>query len=72
MPASIPDADVRLVAIESLLMQLQYDLEQLTSALNAQQAELQELQQGLNRVSASLAAETQESVGPANDPPPHY
>jgi uncharacterized coiled-coil protein SlyX len=67
-----PDAESRLIAIESLLMQAQYDVEQLTSALRAQQAELQELQQGLSRINAALAAQSQEPVGPAHDPPPHY
>jgi uncharacterized coiled-coil protein SlyX len=67
-----PDDTGRLVAIESLLMQLQYDVEQLSSAVRSQQAELQELQLGLTRVSATLAAGDQEPVGPANDPPPHY
>lgn len=69
---SSPETDARLVAIESLLMQLQYDVEQLNSALTAQQAELQELQNGLSRVSAALEARSQEPVGPAHDPPPHY
>lgn len=67
-----PDAGDRLVAIESLLMQLQYDVEQLSSALRAQQAELQQLQQGLTQMSAAIAAADQEPVGPAHDPPPHY
>jgi uncharacterized coiled-coil protein SlyX len=67
-----PDDTGRLVAIESLLMQLQYDVEQLSSALRSQQAELQELQRGMTRLSAAVAAGDQEPVGPANDPPPHY
>jgi uncharacterized coiled-coil protein SlyX len=67
-----PDVNDRLVAIESLLMQIQYDVEQLSSALRSQQAELQELQRGMTRVSAEIAAAAQEPVGPANDPPPHY
>jgi len=67
-----PDHNDRLVSIESLLMQLQYDVEQLSNALRTQQAELQALQRGLTRVAASLATESQEPVGPANDPPPHY
>ncbi|MFO1092424.1 MAG: SlyX family protein [Planctomycetaceae bacterium] len=69
---SAPDSESRIVAIESLLMQLQYDVEQLSSALRAQQAELQELQRGLHRVSAAVAEQSQEPVGPAHDPPPHY
>lgn len=72
MPAPAPDTDARLVAIESLLMQLQYDVEQLSSALRAQQAELHELQRGLNRVMAAMAEQSQEPVGPAVEPPPHY
>jgi uncharacterized coiled-coil protein SlyX len=67
-----PDAESRLVAIESLLMQMQYDVEQLSSALRAQQAELQELQQGLTRVQTAVATASQEPVGPADEPPPHY
>lgn len=67
-----PDGSDRLVAIESLLLQLQYDVEQLSSALRAQQVELQELQRGIIRISAAMAAADQEPVGPADDPPPHY
>ena len=69
---SADSTDVRLVAIESLLMQLQHDVEQLSSALHSQQGELQELQKELSRVSAALADQAQEPIGPANDPPPHY
>jgi len=67
-----PDTEARLVAIESLLMQVQYDVEQLTSALRAQQAELQELQRGMTRMQAAIDTTSQEPVGPAHDPPPHY
>lgn len=66
------ESDSRLVAIESLLMQLQYDVEQLNSALRSQQEQLQGLHKELDRVSAELAEQSQESSGPADDPPPHY
>jgi uncharacterized coiled-coil protein SlyX len=69
---SAPDTDARLIAIESMLMQLQYDVDQLSSALRAQQADVQDLQKGLIRISAALAEQTQEPAGPAHDPPPHY
>ena len=69
---STPDTDSRLIVIESLLMQVQYDVEQLSSALRAQQADLHELRANLDRVQATIAAASQEPVGPAHDPPPHY
>lgn len=70
---AVPDRNTadRLVAIESLLMQLQYDLDQLNSAVLAQQAELQQLAGRLHRLAAVIESEEQELPGPADERPPH-
>lgn len=69
---SAPDTNTRLISIESLLLQLQYDLEQLNSALRSQQGEIEDLRNELHRVSAALEEQSQDPIGPADEPPPHY
>ncbi len=63
--------DERLVQIESLLMHMQHDFEQLSRAIIEQQAELETLKQQLGRMQAALDAEP-EIRDPGQERPPHY
>jgi SlyX protein len=68
------DADARLVQIESLLMHMQHDVEQLSTAVIEQQAELDAVKRQLSRLQAALdAADAEpESRDPQQERPPHY
>lgn len=66
-----PSDDARLVQIESLLMHLQRDVEQLSKALIEQQAELELIKRSLSRVAAAMDSEP-EVRDPALERPPHY
>ena len=68
------DVDARLVQIESLLMHMQHDVEQLSTAVIEQQAELDALKRQLSRMQAALdaAAAEPETRDPQQERPPHY
>ena len=63
--------DARLVQIETLLMHVQRDVEQLSKALIEQQAELESIKRSLSRMAAVLESEP-EVRDPGLEKPPHY
>ena len=62
----------RLIQVESVLMQLQHDLEQLNKAVLDQQAELTHLKSALDRLSTTLEEGPAEPRNPVDERPPHY
>ena len=70
---NLPDAlEQRLIQVETVLMQVQHDLEQLSTAVLEQQAELTHLRGALERVSATLDEGPSEPRNPVDERPPHY
>ncbi len=68
-----PDAmEQRLIQVESVLMQLQHDLEQLNKAVLDQQGELAHLKGALDRLTATLEEGPAEPRDPVEERPPHY
>ena len=63
--------DARLVQIETLLMHLQRDVEQLSKALIEQQAELETIRRSISRLAAVIDTEP-EVRDPGLERPPHY
>jgi uncharacterized coiled-coil protein SlyX len=64
-------SDARLVQIETLLMHLQRDVEQLSKALIEQQAELESITRSISRMAAAIDSEP-EVRDPGLERPPHY
>lgn len=62
----------RLVTIESLLMQLQHDVDQLSKVLLDQQAEIDAIRHNLNRIAAAADDNVAEPRTPEEERPPHY
>ena len=68
------DSADRLTAIESLLMHLQHDLEQLHEAVVAQRDGIESLRRGVERLRGDIDRIElgPESRNPKLDKPPHY
>jgi uncharacterized coiled-coil protein SlyX len=66
-----PQYDTRLVQIETLLMHVQRDVEQLSKALIEQQAELESIKRSISRIAAVIDSEP-EVRDPGLERPPHY
>ena len=68
------DAESRLMQLESLLMHMQYDLEQLSQVVWRQQAEIDALTNELNRLDTRVVtlADGPETRDPLDEKPPHY
>jgi uncharacterized coiled-coil protein SlyX len=64
----------RVTQLELLVMHLQHDLEQLSSVVVEQEAELTKLRGALGKVEHRVLelAERQDPSSPADDKPPHY
>jgi SlyX protein len=67
-------SDERIIQLETLVMHLQYDVEQLNAALLAQHVELKELREALARLERRMDAG---AAGPEErdleaERPPHY
>jgi uncharacterized coiled-coil protein SlyX len=70
---NVPDAlEQRLIQVETVLMQVQHDLEQLSRAVLEQQAELSQFRGTLDRVTAALDEGPAEPRNPVDERPPHY
>jgi len=68
-----PDAlEQRLIQVETVLMQVQHDVEQLNKAVLDQQAELTHLKGALDRLTATLEEPPAEPRNPVDERPPHY
>jgi uncharacterized coiled-coil protein SlyX len=68
-----PDAmEHRLIQVETVLMQVQHDLEQLNKAVLDQQGELTHLKGALDRLTATLEEGPAEPRNPVDERPPHY
>jgi uncharacterized coiled-coil protein SlyX len=68
-----PDAmEQRLIQVETVLMQLQHDLDQLNKAVLDQQGELTHLKGALDRLTATLEEGPAEPRNPVDERPPHY
>jgi uncharacterized coiled-coil protein SlyX len=68
-----PDAlEQRLIQMETVLMQVQHDLEQLNKAVLDQQGELTHLKAALDRLTATLEEGPAEPRNPVDERPPHY
>lgn len=62
----------RLIQVETVLMQVQHELEQLSKAVLAQQGELTHLRGALDRLTATLDEGPAEARNPVEERPPHY
>ncbi|AMV19115.1 SlyX family protein [Planctomyces sp. SH-PL14] len=62
----------RLAAVESLLMHVQYDVEQLNKAVLGQQAEIARLRTELMRFRSEFEDHAVAPRDPAAEKPPHY
>ncbi len=62
----------RLTRLESLLMHVQYDLDQLNTAVLRQQAELDAVRSLIGRLESTLTAPPPEPRDPQLERPPHY
>jgi uncharacterized coiled-coil protein SlyX len=62
----------RLIQVETVLMQVQHDLEQLNKAVHAQQVELTQVRGALDRLTAGLEEGPAEPRNPVEERPPHY
>jgi uncharacterized coiled-coil protein SlyX len=62
----------RLIQVETILMQVQHDVEQLNKAVLAQQGELTHLRGALDRLTATLEAGPAEPRNLVEERPPHY
>ena len=62
----------RLVQIELLLMQLQRDVDQLSKVLLDQQAEIDSVRRGLDRLVSAAGNDSAEPPSPEEERPPHY
>ncbi len=67
-----PDVEQRLVAIETQLMHVQRDFEQLNRALLEHRREFDALTRQLARLAASVDSRGAEPLHPHDDKPPHY
>jgi uncharacterized coiled-coil protein SlyX len=68
-----PDAlEQRLIQVETVLMQVQHDLEQLNKAVLDQQGELTHLKGAFDRLTATLEEGPAEPRNPVDERPPHY
>ena len=62
----------RLIQVESVLMLVQHDVEQLNKAVLDQQAELAALRGTLDRLTAAVEEGPAEPRNPLDERPPHY
>ncbi|REJ89487.1 MAG: hypothetical protein DWQ34_19745 [Planctomycetota bacterium] len=66
------DPDARIVQLESLIMHLQRDIEQLSRAILDQNTELDRLRVDLSRLEARFDEDDAEERDPLSERPPHY
>lgn len=62
----------RIVHLESLIMHLQRDIEQLSRAILEQNTELDELRVNVSRLESRLDETENEERDPLDERPPHY